>query len=115
LLGALIPIFNSTPYQLAGIDLFLATGFIATISYVLYLGIPLIIVWIFNIGILIRVRKQNRKRTASRRKNTNASTTNFRSERLSKDLSYINETMHLQTENGAHFSFSVNQSNTPHR
>ena len=61
---AVVLFLIDSSYESLGDDLIIAKNRILLLLYGLCVGIPMIIVWIFNVGLVLNVRAQNRKRIA---------------------------------------------------
>ena len=83
---AIIPFFINSLYASFGNDFIIPSNGFLVLLYGLCLGIPLIIVWVFNIALILNVRSQYRKRAVSYRKRSGISRCN--SERTNGTVSF---------------------------
>ena len=114
---ALLPIIiPSYKYSLSGISLILMVGVIAIAGYVVGIGIPLTVVWIFNIAILLNVRSQNRRRASSMKKKSDTiAVPRQHLKPTSENLSCedgISQTGNSQSQNGVRLILDANQLQT---
>ena len=59
---SLFPIFTTRPYRISAVGLVLSSGFKAIILYAIGLGLPLLLVWTMNLGLIRHVWSEKNKR-----------------------------------------------------
>ena len=100
---AAVPFFVNSSYGSLGDDVIIAMESFLLLLYGLFLAIPLIIVWIFNILLLSNVRSQYQKKAASYGKSFNLYQCN--SDRTNQNIICVQTTTNTLTEikNGAEY------------
>ena len=59
---SLYPIFTTRPYQISAVGLVLSSGFVELFLYAIGLGLPLLLVWTINLGLIRHVWSERNKR-----------------------------------------------------
>ena len=97
---AVVPLFIDSPYGSLGDDLVVAKGYSFLLLYGLFLGIPLIVVWVFNIALLSNVRSQYQKRATSNGKRINTLRW-YNLDRTNRNVIFVQTSKNAETENSA--------------
>ena len=59
---SLYPIFTTRPFIISAVGLVVSIGFVATILYAIAMGLPLLLVWTINLGLIRHVWSEKNKR-----------------------------------------------------